>query len=295
MIKHIWLLGGDLRSHWLARGLAQEGYFVHTYGLDSLFLEGQENLKVEESLSSCHNADSVIFPLPMCTKEGNILAPYHPTPLPLSQVLREVNPDSFIVGGQVTPLVEVLAKEKGITVQDYFTREELTIANAVPTAEGCIQIAMERLPTTLHGASILVLGYGNVAKATARRFQALGAEVTVAARSSTALAQAQWEGFLPLSLHSLPNTTRGFSCVVNTIPSQVLGEPQLLALPPTCLIIDLASRPGGVDLVAAEKLQRTVVPALSLPGKVAPKTAGDIIRKTLTLFFEEHAEHHGNL
>jgi len=41
-------------------------------------------------------------------------------------------------------------------VEDYLGREELCLANAVPTAEGAIQTAMEQMPTTLHGGSALV-------------------------------------------------------------------------------------------------------------------------------------------
>ena len=44
------------------------------------------------------------------------------------------------------------------------------------------------------------------------------------------------------------------------------------------LIIDLASLPGGVDFDTAEKLGIYAVRALSLPGKCAPKTAGEIIK-----------------
>ena len=55
------------------------------------------------------------------------------------------------------------------------------IANAVPTAEGAVQLAMEELPITLHGARVLVVGFGRVGKLTAHRFRALGARVSVAA------------------------------------------------------------------------------------------------------------------
>ena len=46
-------------------------------------------------------------------------------------------------------------------------------------------------------------------------------------------------------------------------------------------ILDLASKPGGVDLRAAGELGLTVIWALSLPGKVAPVTAGGAIRSTI--------------
>ena len=42
-------------------------------------------------------------------------------------------------------------------------------------------------------------------------------------------------------------------------------------------IIDLASRPGGVDSDAALRYGIRVIRALSLPGKVAPISAGRIL------------------
>ena len=46
-------------------------------------------------------------------------------------------------------------------------------------------------------------------------------------------------------------------------------------------MLDLASKPGGVDLAAAGELGLTVIWALSLPGKVAPVTAGAAIKTTI--------------
>lgn len=48
---------------------------------------------------------------------------------------------------------------------DYLQREELAIANSVPTAEGAIQLAMEELPITISGARCLITGYGRVGQA----------------------------------------------------------------------------------------------------------------------------------
>jgi len=56
---------------------------------------------------------------------------------------------------------------------------------------------------------------------------------------------------------------------------------ELKELKPDALIIDMASKPGGVDTQAAARLNRKVVRALALPGKTAPVTAGGIIKDTI--------------
>ena len=54
-----------------------------------------------------------------------------------------------------------------------------------------------------------------------------------------------------------------------------------------CLVIDLASLPGGVDLAAAERLGVKAVRALSLPGKVAPATAAAALGTAIRHILDE--------
>lgn len=69
--------------------------------------------------------------------------------------------------------------------------------------------------------------------------------------------------------------------IFNTVPHTVVTEEVLAAMKKDAPLIDLASRPGGVDTMAASRLGIRVTSALSLPGKVAPVTAGKIIAKCL--------------
>ena len=49
----------------------------------------------------------------------------------------------------------------------------------------------------------------------------------------------------------------------------------------SAIVIDLASEPCGTDFSAAEELGITAKKALGLPGKFAPKTAGEILKETV--------------
>jgi dipicolinate synthase subunit A len=69
----------------------------------------------------------------------------------------------------------------------------------------------------------------------------------------------------------------------------IIDEKVLTTLDKT-LIIDIASLPGGVDFEAAKQLNVKTIHALSLPGKVAPDTAGDIILKTVLNMLNERGE-----
>ena len=72
-----------------------------------------------------------------------------------------------------------------------------------------------------------------------------------------------------------------YPLLINTGPVRVLDRARLADLDEGTLVIDLASKPGGVDFEGAAQLGVKVIWALSLPGKVAPVTSGKIIRDTI--------------
>ena len=226
-------------------------------------------------------ADCVIFPLPVTTAPDTLSTPLSQHTHTLSPLLDRLSPAQVICGGRVDAATQEQFLRRGLTAHDYFAREELAIANAVPTAEGALQIAMEELPITIHGARVLVIGYGRVGRLTAHRFAALGARVSVAARSYEQLAWARTFGYGTEHLGQLAGWLCGYDLVINTVPARILGQTELHDLKQDCLILDLASRPGGVDPDAAAQLGLRVICALSLPGKVAPVTAGMGIRDTI--------------
>ena len=73
----------------------------------------------------------------------------------------------------------------------------------------------------------------------------------------------------------------------NTVPTMIFDKALLMNTDSNTLIIDLASLPGGVDFETAQKFGTDAVRALSLPGKCAPKTAGEIIKTTVFNIIEE--------
>ena len=283
VMKHelnIWVVGGDLRQAKLAQLLAEDGHTVHTYALGPPQAD-IPGLAAESTLARADMADCVVLPLTISNGAGLLNAPLASSAYPLAPILDQFSPHSFLCGGRVDEESAELARRRGLAIHDYFAREELAVANAVPTAEGAVQLAMEHLPITIHGSKVLVIGFGRVGRLTAQRFQALGASVSVAVRKYGQLAWAQAMGFGGEHLAQLEGWLCGYDLIVNTVPARVLGREALEDVKPDCLILDLASKPGGVDLAAAGELGLTVVWALSLPGKVAPVTAGAAIRNTI--------------
>jgi len=280
--KNIWVVGGDPRQAALARLLAEDGHGVHTYAL-----EQYEGIKCEPSLAGIDRADCVVLPLPAAGSEGELNTPLSSHRHQLQTVLDAMRPGQLVCAGMAKESLKRMAQERKLILQDYFAREELAVLNAIPTAEGALQIAMEELPITLHDARVLVVGFGRLGRALVPRLRALGARVWVSARRYDQQAAAESMGDGAEGMDRMPDWLCSYDLVMNTVPAPVLSLEELAALKEGALVIDLASRPGGVDMTAASALGVRVIWALSLPGKVAPITSGRYIKDTIYHVIEE--------
>ena len=251
------VIGTDARLAAAGRALARAGFAVG----------GPEQTAL---------ADYILLPLPLDESRT-----------PLAELLRAAKPGALALGGKLSAQARQIAAEAGVELVDYFARPELTVYNAIPTAEGCIGILLERRSRTLWGTAVLVLGFGPVGRALAVRLAALGARVTVAARRPVQRAMAEELGLRAVPLTELAAAAAAFDTVVNTIPAPVLTAQVLAALPKKSLIVDLASKPGGTDFAAARRLGHTALHALSLPTVWAPETAGEALARTVQAILQE--------
>lgn len=266
MNKTFGVVGGDRRQAELARLLAADGHSVRTYGLERWKGVGAD------TLDHAASADVVILPLPLCKGDGVLNC--EEGAVPTADLFRRFRPGQRILAGQVRPRQREEAEALGLTVEDYFLREELAVANAAITAEGAVQTAMERLNRTLLGMDCLVLGFGRIGKLLSRRLLGLGAQVTATARKPEDLAWIRALGYRALETGKLDGKLGAFGAVFNTIPSPVLDGPLLAQLPKDCLLMDLASVRG----IGTEEGGPEVLWARSLPGRLAPRSAAAAIR-----------------
>ena len=273
------LLGGDLRQLAAKEALEGLGYLVALYGFDTYGCH--RSLSLEEALDG---AAILLFPVPVLRNE-RLNLPFTEEKLPLSSLMERLSPHLATVTaafGGVLPdgLAEALTA-RGIAVYDLCREERFNILNSVPTAEGAIAIAMNHLNVTVCGASVCVTGFGRIGKTLCRLLRALGAHVTAVSRKEGDRALSELYGCRACDYKTLPAYAGEFDVIFNTVPETVITEPCLAELKKDAFVIDLASKPGGVDMDAAAWLDRRVIWALALPGKVAPLTAGARIRDTV--------------
>lgn len=283
MFRSAAIIGGDLRALTLARLMEEEGYAVELYGFEKSPVGECECA----TLDLAANCDIVILPVPVSFDGININMPFSDSKLAVSELADAINPSSLVLGGQIKSELSRMLSERGIAWRDYLKRDELSIRNAIPTAEGAIEIAISETPFTLHGSRVLVTGYGKVGKILARMLQGMGAQTYVEARKYADLALIEGHGYVPVALREMSGCVGEFDIIFNTVPALMFDRGILERVRKDTLIIDLASRPGGVDFAAARDLGVRVIWALSLPGKVAPVTSGAIIKDTVMNIIEE--------
>lgn len=285
MFRTVSVIGGDLRQLTIAGMLAADGYDVIIYGFDRDIKT--DDLTHADTLSATLDSEIIILPVPVTFDNIKVNMPFSDEVLTLKSLTDGINPLSIVFGGRISRTLSSELESRGIMHRDYMKRDELAIRNAVPTAEGAIEIAISETPITLHGSKCLVMGYGKVGKVLARFLDGLGANTYVEARKYADLALIESHGCIPLTMKEAKTRINEFDVIFNTIPALVLTKDVLSGVNQNSLIIDLASKPGGVDFESARELGVKVIWALSLPGKVAPVTAGIIIKDTITNMLSE--------
>ena len=283
MKPSITVLGGDLRQVYLARMLLEDGQDAVTWGLE------QGGAPNSVPLNIALERDVLILPLPVC-RGGRLNLPLTDTELRSEQLWPRLRYDQLLLGGMTQELPQQLMSDYGLTLLDYFDREETQVANAVPTAEGALQLAMESTDRTLLGSRCLVTGFGRIGRLLADRLRAMGAEVTVSARKYCDLAWIAAGGCQSVRTDALAGQLDRFDLIFNTVPALILDGALLRETREDCVLLELASPPGGIDREEARRLGRQVIHAPGLPGKVAPRSSAAAIRDSVYHILEERGE-----
>lgn len=280
---NITIIGGDLRIEELVKILEQNENEICLYGLENS--EKLKHLKhldtIEESV--LENSELIITSIPLSKDGKYINTPLSDKKISIQEFFKTVK-NKKIITGNITPEIQNYIKlENNLEIVDVLKNEELTVLNSIPTAEGAIQIAMEKSDITIHNSKCLILGFGRIGKILAKMLLGIGAKVYCEARKKQDIAWIQSYGYNAIYLNELNKYLSEFDFIFNTIPYLILDKNNLKLVNKDCILIDLASKPGGIDFEEANKLHLKNEWALALPGKVAPKTAAyyiyEIIRK----------------
>lgn len=282
MSKNFAVIGGDLRIIKLSKMLANESNKVYAYGLEKADeLKDVDNIIFEESLQrTVKESEIIIGPIPFSSDGKNINSPFSDKKISIRELMHIINA-KILIAGTIPPDVYELANDEYIEIIDLMKREELAVLNTIATAEGTIQIAIENTNKILHSSEVLILGFGRIGKVLARKMAGLSAKVTCAARKDEDLAWIKAYGHQCININTIGENLEKYDIIINTVPHLILTEDRLQYVRNDCLLIDLASNPGGIDKRVVKDKQLKLIWALALPGKVAPITSAEFIKDTV--------------
>lgn len=269
------VLGGDGRQQVAAERLERAGCTVATWGLN----EG------DTERPSMRSVRAILLPLPPSVDGETVAAPLCPNAEPwrFSELAAELPRGALIFGGRIPAAWRSFARQNGLACFDYTEDEGFCVRNALPTVEGALLLALETLPHTLFGSTVLVTGYGRIASLLADRLHALGAQTAVLARRERDLAAASIRGHRAIPLEAGRPITLPPDCraVFNTVPSPILEATRQGALSRGCVYLELASPPGGMTRTLAEQLGLRYIHGGGLPGRCFPESAGETVAETV--------------
>ena len=222
------------------------------------------------------SAEYVVFPIPFTKDKVHITGEN----IVIEDVIKQCTNKTIFSGGIPKEFRRQL-EINNVLYHDLMELDEVALLNAIPTAEGAISKAMEITDETIHGANVLVLGFGRVAKILADKLKGLNANVFCAARSKKDLAHIKALGYNVADINNMEDCLDKFNIIFNTVPTIILGEKKLKLMRTDSVIIDLASAPGGVDFKKAEELGIKAVLELGIPSKVAPKSAARYLKESI--------------
>lgn len=286
--KRLAVVGGDNREVIVVKELINKGYSIKTFGLPASLMPSEVQV-CPSFREATKNTDAVILPMPGINNQGILY-----TKLLQENILitledcAEISPKVPVFVGAASRYLKDIAKTIKFPLIEIADIDEIAIPNSIPTAEGAIQLAMEKLPITMHSSECLVIGYGRVGETLSAMLKGIGAKVTVCARNFTQLAKCQVLGYDTKTLDELPQIIEKADIIYNTVPFLIINEYILNLVRKEALIIDLASSPGGTDFKAAAELGISALLAPGLPGKVAPHTAGKILANAYPKIIESH-------
>ncbi len=241
---------------------------VYTYGL-----EKAEELKEIKNIIFCEKlieavkmVQVVIGPIPFSSDGININMPFSDGKLSIREFMHNLNA-KILIAGTIAPDVYELANDEYIEIVDIMKREELAVLNTIATAEGAIEIAIANTNKILHGSNVLVLGFGRIGKVLVRKLAGLSTKVTCAARKEEDLAWIKAYGHKGININQIDKNLSVFDVIINTVPQMILTAEKLEYVKQECLLIDLASNPGGIDKKLLKKKRVTVNLGISITRK----------------------------
>ncbi len=255
-MKQIYIYGSDKRQLFIGSILKEKGFRV--INCDSCDFKPWED---PAAISHTHaDVEIIILPIPVQKEFLNRLIPF-------------IHEKTYIIGGNLPTYLQKICEEEHAKMFDYMKLPQIAYYNTIATAEGAICEAIMHSSCNLHDSNCLITGYGKCGSAIAARLKGLNAHTEIITKGAAELDKAYTDGFL-----SSDRNYKKYDFIFQTAPSpDVIDKNIIDKLSKECVIIDIASAPGGTNFSYCKQKGIFAKNCLGLPAKYAPKASAKII------------------
>lgn len=218
-----------------------------------------------------HQTDERMFYLASMLKGASFERPTHvfaPNVLIEAKTLTAVEDGANVFCGRCLNEAVELANSRDINLYKFGDSEVFQAINSRLTAEGALQIMIEHSQKSIADCYVLVMGFGRTGAAVAKILAKLDINFDIATTASARPAHAFAKRILPMKNFDFAP----YDIVINTVPSPIVSDKELMSMQSSCVYIDLASQ-CAINLEYAKYLgiDADIYPAL--PAKTCPYSA----------------------
>ena len=175
------------------------------------------------------------------------------------------------------------AEKQMLDCVDYMKEHGVAEKNAVATAEGAIAEAITLMTGNIEGSKSLVAGYGRCGSIIAEKLLALKSQVVVLEQEEQKCIRAMEVGCGRKEDKDLS----AYDLIINTTPGKLFDRHNLKSCKKEVVLLDIATKPGGVDFAYCEEKNITAKLCPGIPGKYAPKAAAQILVEVVKKYVKE--------
>ena len=269
-------IGGDLRQK----------YACEYLNYNNIYSEFYDNFKLDNSMiKTIENFSIIALPLPVLMDDRHLNMSGE-NQIELLNILKLCK-NCMVFGGKIPKWAVEYLKNNNVPYYDYYELESFQIQNALLSAEGAIYYVKDKLDRSIAGLKIAILGFGRIAKILAYLLHSQGAKISIYARKESDIAWCKLIGLNPVKIDfsgdksNIKLYENDYDIIYNTIPAKIMDENFSMNLTQDTIIVDLASYPFGIDDLLVKKYKLKYYRELGIPGRYAPRNAGEIIGQTI--------------
>ena len=280
---NVLVLGGDLRYLEIIENLSSK-YSVDVVGYKNTYINDcVRNINIDNVDISKY--DVIIFPINGVMEKNLINCRFNNTPIKIDEDFLVNSKDNVLIfSGISSPCLDNMLRVSGRDCI-YMMKDKAVIReNAIPTVEGIIADLVLNTDKTINESNVLVFGYGNIGQVLVKYLSMLGADVAVSVIEPDDIKILNAIGvdcFYSNSCSDLVSHIKNTDIIVNTVPDKIIDNSLIKYINKDCYVLDIASHPHGIDREVLDEFFIKNKLYLGIPGKVAPKTSGNILSRKI--------------